>query len=230
MRALLHAPGLLCVMLSLTLAGVASAEEAPPSPSDTCTYRTSSWHVKKKRSVNRKKVTKTRAELTDEERDPDDPRCTVCLEDQVKLELDGMPSVRVCRHYADKITEALQEAKAAGFRVKTLTGYRVGRTRGKVVDDMRSQFSNHSYGTAIDINAGHNGLHARCKLKSTPKTAADIKRCQVRVGGAWDPEKRPKTTITADGPVHAAFTTFWKWGGAIEGPIKDFMHFSITGY
>ncbi|MFN3202660.1 MAG: M15 family metallopeptidase [Bradymonadia bacterium] len=226
MRALI--PSLLLAALTLSV-GDAGAESVGDAGGEVCTYRTSSWHVKKKKVVGRKKVRKTRAELTDEEKDPDDPRCTVCSEDQTTLELEGLPKVTVCKHHAEAVSKALLQAKESGFKIKTLIGYRVGRTRGKVVDDLRTQFSNHSYGTAIDVNAGHNGLYARCALKKAPKTAADIKRCSLRVGGAWDPEKRPKTTVVEGGPVHSAFGEFWKWGGTIEGRIKDFMHFSITG-
>ena len=45
----------------------------------TCTYDTYSWHVKKRRAVKRQRVVKPYAEVTGDERDPDDPRCTVCL-------------------------------------------------------------------------------------------------------------------------------------------------------
>lgn len=219
--------GVICAGLYVGAAS-AQAPAADPQASAACTYRTSSWHVKKKRTVDRRRVEKTRGELTAEERDPDDPRCTVCSEDQTTLALPGLPEVTVCVHYADQVKQALTEAKAAGFEIKSLVGYRVGRTRGKVVDDRRTQFSNHSYGTAIDINAKNNGLYARCTTKS-PTKAEELRRCKLRVGGAWDPAKRPRRTVIEGGPAHKAFSAFWKWGGAIDGSIKDFMHFSITG-
>lgn len=200
-----------------------------PNPTAECTYRTYNWSTVKKKAVNHQTVKKTRGELTAEERDPADPRCTVCKQDQVTLEIEGMPKVTVCTHYADKVKTALEETKAAGFKVRTLIGYRVGRTRGRIKDGMRQQFSNHSYGTAIDINARENGLYGKCRLDKVPTSAADIKRCKLRVGGAWDPKKRPKSSVREGGPAYQAFTRFWKWGGARADKVKDFMHFSPTG-
>lgn len=212
--------------------GSPAPEAAPfkePDPQAQCTYRTYNWSTVKKKAVNHRTVKKTRGELTAEERDPSDPRCTVCREDQVTLNLEGMPKITVCTHYADKVKAALEETVAAGFKIRTLIGYRVGRTRGRIKDGLRQQFSNHSYGTAIDINARENGLYGKCRLKETPHTAADIKRCKLRVGGAWDPKRRPKSSVVEGGPAHQAFTRFWKWGGARTDKVKDFMHFSPTG-
>lgn len=217
------------IILSMLLTLLASPGFQEPDPTAQCTYRTYNWSTVKKKAVNHKTVKKTRGELTAEERDPEDPRCTVCREDQTTLELEGVPKITVCRHYADKVKTALEETKAAGFKIRTLIGYRVGRTRGRIADGMRQQFSNHSYGTAIDINARENGLYGKCKLKEAPKTAADIKRCKLRVGGAWDPTRRPKSSVREGGPAHAAFSRFWKWGGARTDKVKDFMHFSPTG-
>lgn len=214
-------------MTLLVVLGAPGFEE--PNPTAACTYSTYNWSTVKKKAVNHAKVSKTRGELTEEERDPSDPRCTVCQEDQVSVEVEGLPAVTVCQHYAEQVRAALKETATAGFKVKALIGYRVGRTRGAVKDGLRQQFSNHSYGTAIDINAGENGLYGECKLDKVPATAADLKRCKLRVGGAWDPKKRPAVSVREGGPAHAAFTRFWKWGGARTDKVKDFMHFSPTG-
>ena len=93
---------------------------------------------------------------------------------------------------------------------------------------VRSQFSNHSFGTAVDINPGSNGLYDQCDVPRIDEKS--IKRCRLRIGGKWNPGKRPSKTIVRDGPVHQAFTRFWKWGGEIGGNTKDMMHFSLTGY
>ena len=217
------------IIMTLMLTLFASPGFEEPDPTAQCTYRTYNWSTVKKKAVNHKTVKTTRGKLTAEERDPEDPRCTVCREDQTTLELEGIPKITVCRHYADKVKTALEETKAAGFKMRTLIGYRVGRTRGRIKNGMRQQFSNHSYGTAIDINAGENGLYGKCKVDGVPKTAADIKRCKLRVGGAWNPKRRPKSSVREGGPAHAAFTQFWKWGGARTDKVKDFMHFSPTG-
>ncbi|MEZ4472924.1 MAG: M15 family metallopeptidase [bacterium] len=209
------------------------APEAAPTPVEDaaapCTYKTYAWDVQKKRGVNNETIRKTRGELADDERDPAVPACTVCSEDQVDVQIAGLPAVTVCKLYADRVRTALEAAKADGFEIKTLIGYRVGRTRGAIKGTLRTEFSNHSYGTAIDINAEQNGLYGSCGLKQTPTRTADLKGCKLRVGGAWDPEKRPKVTVREGGPAWRAFTAFWKWGGARTDQTRDFMHFSPTG-
>ena len=86
----------------------------------------------------------------------------------------------------------------------------------------------HSFGTAMDINASANGLYLNCDIDTLDPES--ISGCRVRIGGEWDPVERPRLTITADGPVVAAFEEHlgWKWGGA-TGPTVDIMHFSISG-
>ena len=118
------------------------AERTPP---DTCTYDTYSWHVKKRRGVNRHRVVKPYSEVSGDERDPDDPRCTVCKEDQVVVDVRGAPKVTVCYAAAKDVRRAIKRVVASkGFRFEQLEGYRVGRTRGPVRRGVRSLFSNHS--------------------------------------------------------------------------------------
>jgi hypothetical protein len=209
------------------------AAEAPagvgPEPT-RCTYRSYAWSVKSKKTVGHLKVDKPYAEVVDDERDPADPRCTVCAEDQVSVKVDGLPGLQVCRFWAPKVEAALQAIQSEGaFTIERLEGYRPGRTRGPVKDGLRTLWSNHSFGTAIDINAHHNAIYNGCKLKDAPTSAAHIAHCKRGLGGAWDPERRPRLTILAGGAPHRAFTAFWKWGGALPGQLKDFMHFSISG-
>lgn len=203
----------------------------------TCTYSTYSWHVKKRRAVRHKRVEKPYGEVTDAERDPMGSECTVCKEDQIEVKVKGIPSVTVCWVFETKVRKALKQIRVGKeFRIEQIEGYRVGKTRGPVARGVRTVFSNHSYGTAIDINRNDNGLYNPCKvsaetLVSDPKR---IKRCRRRVGGRWDPDKNPKTTITMaeKSPgfhVYKAFNSFWSWGGELEGRLKDFMHFSLDG-
>lgn len=207
-----------------------AAAQPDPAPPAKCTYQTYAWDTRKKKGVGHRTVSKPREELAPDEKDPDDPRCTVCSEDQARVEVEGLPPVTVCRHYAPQVEAALKAIQASGeFSIRTLKGYRVGRTRGAVRAGLRTQFSNHSYGTAIDINARENGLYRRCRLEGAPQTAKDIAHCKLGVGGAWDPARRPRQTIRAGDVVHREFTRFWRWGGALPGALKDFMHFSITG-
>ncbi len=211
--------------LLLTLVGLL----APPAPAATCTYRTYSWDVKLRKGVDHKEVAKPRAEVTDDEKDPDDPRCTVCSEDQALVEVPGVKPFRVCAAYADKVKAALLEAKKGGFALQTVVGYRVGRTRGAVRDGKRTEWSNHSFGTAVDINSAHNGMYTRCKLKRPAEVAGDIEGCRKVMGGRWNP-KKGAVTVYRGGLVHAAFAKIpWRWGGDLDGQLKDFMHFSITG-
>jgi len=211
------------------LVALLSCAPAAWADPESCTYETYSWDVKLKKGVGHETVKKQRSELTDEEKDPAVPECTVCSEDQVEVKVEGVPTIVVCRPFAEQVKTALEEAKAAGFELKTLVGYRVGRTRGAIKDGRRTQFSNHSYGTAIDINAEVNGLYGDCKLSAVPKNASDLKGCKLRVGGHWDPAKRPKSTVVEGGAAWNAFTRFWKWGGTRTDATRDFMHFSPTG-
>ncbi len=203
--------------------------DGAPDPGAKCTYKTYSWDVKLKKGVAHETVVKTRAELAADEKDPGVPECTVCQEDQVDVAVEGLPLVTVCRLFAEPVKQALEETRAAGFQVKSLIGYRVGRTRGAIKDGRRTQFSNHSYGTAIDINAESNGLYGDCNLKDVPKKSADLKGCKLRIGGRWDPDKQPKVTVIEGGAAWNAFTKFWKWGGTRSDPTRDFMHFSPDG-
>lgn len=220
--------------MSLASALVATLLAAPPaapepSPNEPCTYRTYAWDVKLKRGTGHREVRKTRSELGAVERDPSDPRCTVCTEDQRTVAFEGVEPFRVCRHYAPQVEQALERARAAGFRVERVVGYRVGRTRGPIVGTKRTVFSNHSYGTAVDINSRQNGMYRRCKLARPASGAADLAKCELGMGGRWDPKGDPKRTIVRGGPLYDAFAPFWKWGGDLPGQLKDFMHFSLTG-
>lgn len=202
---------------------------------ETCTYRTYNWSTEERRAVNRQTVEHPYSEVVDDERSPADPRCTVCSEDQVTIDpadfgLD-LESIRVCWAYADEIREALQNIVDSGeFRVVELTGYRPGRTRGRVVDELRTEWSNHSFGTAVDINADHNGLYRSCDVDEV--TADNIDDCRLGVGGEWDPHGDPSRTITRDSVVYREFIdrVGWQWGGEIDGSTKDMMHFSPDGY
>jgi hypothetical protein len=207
----------------------------PPKPGakrevpTTCTYSTYSWHVKKRRAVRHKRVEKPYGEVTDAERDPKESKCTICKEDQIEVKVGDVPSVTVCWLFETEVRKALEHISHSHFVFEQIEGYRVGKTRGPVVAGVRSVFSNHSYGTAIDINRNDNGLYRACKVPINELTTQRVRRCRLRVGGRWDPDKNPKTTIVPKGIVHQEFLRFWKWGGELPGNMKDFMHFSIDG-
>ncbi len=205
-------------------------------PSQACHYTTYQWSMKRKTGVNRRTISKTFGELTGDEVDPNDARCSVCEENQVWLRPadHGWPNikpVRVCDAYASRLGKALEEMAVGGaFTLIDLEGYRPGRTRGAVVDGLRTQMSNHGYGTAVDINARHNGLYSGCNI--SPVTLEGIRRCRLAVGGPWDPTARPSTSVVRGGIPYRVMTQSvgWKWGGEIAGGTRDLMHFSLTGF
>ena len=201
--------------------------------SSRCTYTTSQWDVVKHASSHAQVVDKPYAEVADNERDPSEPRCSVCREDQEAIDARSLgvnvPAFLVCHVYAADVRAALRAVVADKSSViKSITGYRVGRTRGAIVDGLRTEWSNHSFGAALDINAGHNGLYSDCSVANVSRET--LVGCKLRVGGAWDPNKRPDTTITTTSSVYRALRKFWRWGGEITGGTRDMMHFSPTGY
>lgn len=226
----------LALIVSLALLAPTDPPPVDREVPKTCTYKTYQWSTVKKKSVNRRRVKKAYADLTPEEKAPGFKTngCSVCEEDQVTVAVNGLPEIKVCWYYAPKVKEALEALQAdKGFKIQELVGYRCGQTRGKIVDGNRTEFSNHSFGTAIDINSRTNGLYRRCDLKGkAPTTAADIKRCKKGMGGAWNPDKNRKVTITPTSKAYELFTQLvgWKWGGEIDGRLKDFMHFSVDGF
>jgi len=226
----------LLVLTCLLIAPELHADEGGRSKPTTCTYKTYTWSSAKRRTVDHKTVKKSYSKIGNDERDPDNPKCTVCSEDQVtvdpaELGIEGVKPIKVCYVYADKVKQALKTIHGSGeFKVVELTGYRVGRTRGRIVNGLRTKMSNHSFGTAIDINAKHNGLYSKCNIPKV--TVKALAKCARRHGGDWDPKRRPKLTITSSGIVYKTFlnNVGWKWGGEISGNTRDMMHFSITGF
>ncbi len=188
---------------------------------ETCHFQSWSWNVVEKRVEKRVTESKPRAALTKEEKGAVEG-CTVCEEDQEELRIGGgVPPIRVCRKYAAAIRGALEKAKKEGFPLQSLVGYRVGRSRGKEDSrGLRTEFSNHSFGTAIDVNAELNGLYGRC-AKFGP-------HCELRRGGSYRPGQ--PGAITRESSLYRALTAAgFRWGGELGGMQKDFMHFSLTG-
>jgi hypothetical protein len=197
-----------------------TSQAAPPEQA-ICTYDTYRWNAPTMRAVGRARVTKPRTELSEAEVDPA-TGCSVCAEDQVEVRLEGVAPFRLCKHLAPGVERVLRELRAQGIPIHTVEGYRVGMTRGAVdAEGNRTRFSNHSFGIALDINEGANGLYESC---------AEIgPRCRLRKGGPWAPAANP-LSMTADHAVVVAFRAIgMHWGGQLPGRQKDFMHFSPTG-
>lgn len=214
--------------------GTIADAPAARTPPTRCTYSTYQWSTEERRAVNRRTIEKDYAAVVEDERSPEDPRCTVCSEDQVEIDpasfgVDLEP-FSVCWAHAANIERALRNVAESGeFRFTELTGYRPGRTRGRVVDGLRTEWSNHSFGTAIDINADRNGLYTSCDVAEV--TPDSIRSCRLGMGGAWDPVGDRSRSVTRDSIVYREFveTVGWRWGGEISGGTRDLMHFSPTG-
>lgn len=193
----------------------------PVSAEAVCTYQTWSRNTETKSAVNYETVRKPYNDLTAEEIDPL-TGCSVCEQDQVEIDLPPLKPFRICRFIAARIEPVLERMLRMGEPINTVIGYRVGRTRGEVDDNgLRTGFSNHSFGIALDINPDLNGLYGNCSVFS-----AD---CQLLRGGKWLPN-RPGTMTSQSRTVIELQKAGLLWGGQIAGRQKDFMHFSPTGY
>lgn len=204
-----------CSMAFLLAALLARSLWATP-----CTYDTWEWDTLTKKSVNHRTVTKAKEELDAEEKGTV-AGCTVCREDQEEVKIGTLAAVQVCRVFAPKIREALIKAMSDGFPIDTMIGYRVGKSKGPIDSKgRRTQFSNHSYGTAIDINAEKNGLYDNC-VQFGPK-------CKLLRGGRY--VAATSGAITPNSAIYRRLIEAGlKWGGEIEAKQKDFMHFSLSG-
>lgn len=182
-----------------------------------CHYQTWSWSVRERRPVDVRQVVTSRAKLTPEERGPYEG-CTVCEEDQTQIQVAGL-QFKMCRRYAGRTEKLLKQLHSRGFSLRELEGYRVGRSKGSLdAQGLRTQFSHHSYGVALDINANLNGLYDNCVTFSSS--------CRLLRGGHYNPSINGAVTpATAELFKAQGF----KWGGEIQGQQKDFMHFSPTG-
>ncbi len=203
------------IFSAIVLLGVAFTE-----PSQTCTYADWTWSAAERRAVDIHEVEKPYLALRDDERDAA-TGCSICREDQVEIALPGVAPFEVCKAVAGEVEAALTRAMNAGFQIETVAGYRVGRSKG-VTDakGRRTEYSNHAFGLAIDVNAEANGLYDRCTAFSS--------RCRLIRGGEWRPSA--PGGISPDAPLYEEMNAIgWRWGGELSGRQKDFMHFSPAG-
>lgn len=81
-----------------------------------------------------------------------------------------------------------------------------------------TEFSQHSYGTAIDLNPLENPYVTTAGTTAHARSVPYLDRAVVAPG-----------VVTADGPAVAAFAGIgWGWGGTWSG-ARDLQHFSATG-
>ncbi|HEB02609.1 MAG TPA: M15 family peptidase [Nitrospirae bacterium] len=187
----------------------------------TCTYEVSVWNVHMRRIINSTTIEHPYSELTQEEIDSA-TGCTVCSEDQVLIHVPPLNPFSVCYKLVPDIRSALIDLVKRGEALYSIRGYLVIKSRGLIsAQGNRTQFSNHSFGAAIDINREQNGLYDGCQSFGPG--------CRLILGGPWEPGV--PGTLEANGPVVQAMSRLgFAWGGEIKGNQKDFMHFSITGY
>ncbi len=187
----------------------------------SCTYQTFTWNTRLKKSVDWVKIEKPYEELSEVEIDQF-TGCSVCEQDQRTITISPLKSFRVCHVVALEVERILRQLLEQSEPIKQVIGYRVGKTRGKADSNgLRTQFSNHSFGIAIDINSANNGLYNNC-LSFGPQ-------CRLTRGGQWDPEN-PESLLKHGATVRELNSIGLKWGGEIQGWQKDFMHFSPSGY
>jgi D-alanyl-D-alanine carboxypeptidase-like protein len=210
---------MLCMTVIPLLASGAVAETRPlPS---ACTYEMQVWNVNTKSSLDLKKIQHSYHDLRSEEIDPE-TGCTVCSEDQVLIDIRPLAHFFVCYKIAPRVRDTVLSLSLKGAPIKTITGYRVIKSRGAADENgNRTAFSNHSFGTAIDINAEQNGLYDNC-IEFGPQ-------CRLLRGGEWRPGT-PGTLDKNNDIVVLLKREGFRWGGEIAGKQKDFMRFSMTGY
>lgn len=188
---------------------------------NTCSYQYYAWNTVSKTASEFTHVSKSYSELAGFERDAQ-TGCTVCEEDQVLLAIPPLKAFKMCHIVAPRVAKILHSLVAAGEPLISVTGYRVGKTKGSVDNaGHRTEFSNHSFGIALDIKNGYNGLYDNCIEYS--------EHCTLVRGGAWHPDQ-PQSLTAESVIVRALQSVNFKWGGQILGYQKDFMHFSPSGY
>jgi len=207
--------------LPLALLLTVPAQPSATTP-DTCTYETYQWNIHQRKAVEYLQVSHPYGELSEEEIDQT-TGCTVCMEEQVVVQVSTLPPFRICRKLATDIKQTMEKLVHQGEPIYEVVGYRVGKTRGDVdANGNRTRFSNHSYGVALDINPKQNGLYTNCTTFGP--------QCRLIKGGPWRPRLTPLSLQPNGKTVAAMGSIGLKWGGEIKGRQKDFMHFSVSGY
>jgi len=211
--------------------GTVTGSTPPPSTNreipTTCTYLDRAWIDGGWK--NEKNIKVAYSNIKGEQIDPSGSECTLCNEDQRKININcngKSISFKICWKYETQVRTAVQNICNSGFPIYDIIGFREGRTYGG------KDFGLHPYGVAIDINRKYNGLYNKCNVW-------DVNKCVLSAGGKSN-EKRVESvpgTITKESAVYKQLTSIgWKWGGdwGIIGPDddrkqKDFMHFSLSG-
>lgn len=186
----------------------------------TCEYSYTVWNTRLRKSLGPIRVQKPYAQLTKQEKGPSG--CSPCEADQVDVTLMNGVQFRACRSYAESFKKVLNLALQKGKSIRTVVGYRPSISKGKEdAQGLRTEFSHHAFGTALDINEEANGLYGNC-LSWHPG-------CRLIKGGVYS-LSNPLSIRDKDELVTLFLGIGFQWGGKIQGVQKDFMHFSLDGY
>ena len=164
--------------------------------------------------------------------------CPVALDDLALLEVDhvGFDGERhrgrlvVAASVADGVLDAFRALFEAGFpieRVQLVDAYGADDHRSMAANNTSAfncrvvpgttRWSEHAYGTAVDVNPVQNP-YVRADVVEPPAGAAYLDRTDVRLG-----------MIVRPGPVLDAFAALgWSWGGEWSS-AKDYQHLSASG-
>lgn len=210
------------LMLPLLIPFESIASDRSNRP-DTCTYSVSVWNTVAGKVTRTIEVKKKYSTVAGRERDRFEPSCTACIEDQTEINVPGIESFYVCSVIADKVKTALIQLINQGEPIISVSGYRPVLSKGILNSNgERTELSNHSFGTAIDINRMQNGLYNNC-FKWGPQ-------CELVLGGPWRPGVITGSLSPEGKIVQRLKSLGFKWGGEIEASQKDFMHFSFSGF
>jgi D-alanyl-D-alanine carboxypeptidase len=141
--------------------------------------------------------------------------------------------IDVHQDVADALIEVFRDLYDAKFPIKKMVPIEAyGGSDDRSIDDDNTsafncrpitggkKFSQHSYGTAIDLNPYRNPYVNNGKARARPGIATYVTR---------DPAVAKVGVIYPNGPVVPAFEKRgFKWGGYWDNP-KDYQHFSTTG-
>ena len=184
-----------------------------------CSYSYSVWNSRERRGEGPYRVSKLYTELGPHERGP--RGCSVCDEDQVPVRLSNGVTFKVCGAFVEEFRSGLEAALLKGEVIETVIGYRPSKSRGNLDGQgRRTEFSNHAYGAALDLNEAYNGLYDNCVSWSLS--------CRLIKGGRYAPGQ-PRSWTSQSPLVRALRDRGFAWGGEISGKQKDFMHFSPDG-
>lgn len=187
---------------------------------ESCSFSYSVYNAKARKSIRLVQKSIDKAKLGPEY--SDSIGCTICEEDQVHVVLNNGLSFKVCHKIAKDVTFVLNQAIKNGFPISKILGYWPQMSRGKMDRfGNRTKLSNHSFGSAIDINPDSNGLYENC-VRWGPL-------CRLRMGGKWAPESNQASIKRSGNLVKSMNKIGLLWGGNLVGRQKDFMHFSLKG-